>query len=76
MLCLQINLIPGLVFKDELLLRYEHFVGTHTVFKITLWVAMETVQFRITTMDLLFRNILVCLNVASLNHKNVIRDSW
>ena len=37
-LCLVFNLVPGLVVEDELLLRYGHFVGTHTFFRIILCV--------------------------------------
>ena len=36
LICLVFNLVPGLVVEDELLLRYDHFVGTSTFFRIIL----------------------------------------
>ena len=35
-LCLVFNLVPGLVVEGELLLRYDHFVGASTFFRIIL----------------------------------------
>ena len=49
-LCHNIQLVPGLKVSDELLLRYEYFVGTSPFFRSALCVAMETMQFHIAQM--------------------------
>ena len=56
-LCLNIQLVPSLKVSDELLLRYEYFVGASRLLRNALCVAMETMRFNIAQIGLFFRAI-------------------